>query len=221
MPQHLTLTSADGSQQHPLTVPTCWADVRLADYIRLLQQPTVPAIVVLCGISAEVLGSLAAQDAAYLGTCLSFLADDSVLTESLPQDGLTNIGAASYGQLLLVQQFMEQHPDEPVLFYAPWIYAVYESERVLGSFNSSQRMQLLYEATLARPITEVYADVLFMLGGWLTFTSATPPPMTTTPRPTMMSSMPAWKRWAHALAASLPWTRSAAATRSATGPSSN
>jgi hypothetical protein len=218
MPQHLSLVSTTG-QPHPLRVPTSWADLTLSDYIRWLRHPQEPSICVFCGLSEATLHQLAAADAAYLLHCLAFLEDESPLTGALPPPELADIGQASYGQLLLVQQFLDENPDQPFLFYAPYVYAVYESERRYGKDNSSAKLQQLYQDTLTAPLPEVYAPVVFTMGAWRHFTSATPPPPKTTPSPTTTNTRPASKSWATALARFFPWIRWRAETCSSTGTS--
>ncbi len=216
MPEQLTFTTPAGEQLHQELVPNNWGDVTLAQYIQLLSTPSTPAVFVLTSITAELLGKLQATEASYLVNCLAFREDDSVLTEALPSKDLVNIGSATYGELLAVQQFMERHPDQPSIFYAPWIYAVYESEKRFREKNSPEKMQQLYQDMLALPVTEAYADVVFMLGAWMRFTSATPPPPRTSASPTTTKSTPGLKSWVRGSGSSLPWTRWLAATRSNT-----
>jgi hypothetical protein len=215
MPQLLSLVSVTG-QRYELRVPTSWADVRLADYIHLLANPQRPRICVLSGLNEDTLYQLAADDAVYLLHCLSFLEDETPLTRALPPPDLADIGQASYGQLLLVQQFLEDNPHQPALFYAPYVYAVYESERRYGPDNSPEKLQQLYQDTLDAPLPQVFANLVFITGAWQNFNSATPPPPKTTPSPTTTNTRPASKNWAVALARFLPWTRWRAETRSNT-----
>jgi hypothetical protein len=215
MPQHLSLVSTTG-QHHPLRVPTNWADLSLSDYLRWLSHPHQPALCVFCGLSEATLHQLAAADAAYLLHCLAFLADERPLTGTLPAPDPAIIGQASYGQLLLVQQFLDENPNQPFLFYAPYVYAVYESERRYGTGNSPEKLQQLYHDTLAAPLPDVYAPLVFTLGAWQHFNSARLPPPKTTPSPTTTNTRRASKSWATALARFFPWTRWRAETRSNT-----
>jgi hypothetical protein len=218
MPQLLSLVSVTG-QRYELRVPTSWADVRLAEYIHLLANPQQPRLCVLSGLSEETLYQLAAADAVYLLHCLSFLEDETPLTSTLPSSELVTIGQASYGQLLLVQQFLEDNPHQPALFYAPYLYAVYESERRYGPENSPEKLQQLYQHTLDAPLPEVFANLVFMLGAWQNFKNATPPDPKITPSPTTTNTRPASTSWATALARCFPWTRWRAETRSSIGTS--
>jgi hypothetical protein len=215
MPQLLSLVSVTG-QRYELRVPTSWADVRLADYIHLLANPQQPRLCGLSGLSEETLYQLAADDAVYLLHCLSFLEDESPLTSALPSSELATIGQASYGQLLLVEKFLDENPDHPFLFYAPYVYAVYESERRYGPENSPEKLQQLYQHTLDAPLPQVFANLVFITGAWQNFKNATPPLPKTTPSPTTTNTRPVSKSWATALVRFLPWTRWRAETRSNT-----
>lgn len=183
MPLTLSLVTPDGEPAWHGAVPTSWADITVAQYLRLLTETELPRICVLTTLEEETLNQIAAQDAAYLFSCVAFVEDESELLELKPSPDLVDMGSASYGQLLLVQQFMAANPDQIMLAYAPWMYAVYESERQLRSFNSNARMQHLYEATLAAPLPTVYADLMAFLQAWSSFMrGSTRPQMTTNPK---------------------------------------
>lgn len=216
MPLSISLVTPDGHSACDLTVPTSWADVSVAQYLRLLTEPDLPRICILTDLEEDLLNRLAAQDATYLQVvCLDFLHHEEELAELKPTEGLADIGSSSYGQLLLVQQFMQANPDQIMMVYAPWILAVYESERQLKTFNSNARMQQLYEDTLAAPLPKVYADLVAFLQAWSNFMNATTKPMMTT-SPTMTSSTPAWKKYSSALGRFWSSIRSRKATRFAT-----
>lgn len=192
--QILHLTTPDGATAHTLHVPTSWADVTLAQYIRLCQQRSQPAILTLTDLSAEAFSQLAAQDAMYLNFLVEFTQDESELL-ALPAVAEMNLGAQPYGQLLLVQQFMEQHPNEPAIHAAPWLYAVYEAHKRYGQSNSADRMQELYAEMLARPVTEAFAECASFLLAWWRSTNATRPTPATIKSPMMTSTTRGWRNW--------------------------
>ncbi|WP_400190693.1 hypothetical protein [Hymenobacter sp. B81] len=192
----LTLSTADGTTQHTLQVPVSWHDVTLQEFIDW-QCSDEPAICCLAGISRAVLEQLAWQDAGYLLNLLSFAAE---LPNPPPAPDLVDPGEASYGQMLLVQQYLAEHPEKPDVWYAPRLYAIYRSQQVYRRYDQA-KIDAMDAAIRAAPVGEVLGSVLFTSAVWLLSTRATrPTPTTKTPGPTTPRSMPGWRSWATGLA---------------------
>lgn len=214
-----SIATQDGADPFSLFVPTCWADVTLAQFIRLITEPDTHPLCALTTLTAEQLDALHHGDVALLATRLDFTADTTDLMALTPSPDLPDVGSSTYGQLILANQYAEAHEGQPVLTLAPYLYALYRSQQLSGKYNET-KLQQMQTAILAAPVTEVYADVVFILAAWQHFTSATLPkkPLMWTNTLTTKST-PGWKRWVSNLGRLPRWIRSAVATRSSTGNS--
>ena len=203
----LTLTSQTG-EAHTLSVPTSWADVSLGQFIDW-QCSDQPALVCLAGITSEQLERLDWGDAGYLLNLLAFATE---LPDPPAAPDLKDVGEASYGQMVVATQYLAAHSDKPLVYCAPYLYALYRSRDVYGRYDEAKVEQMRL-AILAEPVDQVLGSVLFFLGrAWLSLTSTprTPP---TPPSPRMMSWTRAWKSCRSALASCLPrmrWRRPSA-----------
>ncbi|WP_400190692.1 hypothetical protein [Hymenobacter sp. B81] len=213
-------TTPDGAECFNLQVPTSWADVTLAQYLRLLTEPDAHPLCILTILTPAQLDRLHYTHVAILAHRLEFLADTAALSERASAPDLPDVGDSTYGQMVLATQYLEQHADQPLLACAPYLYALYRHQQLLGRYDEV-RLAEMEAAVLAAPVPDVYADLVFILAAWQRSTSATLPTsrMTWTSTPTT-NSTPVWKTWLRSLACLRPWTRSAAATRPNTRPSS-
>jgi hypothetical protein len=213
-----TIATQDGANPFPLAVPTCWADVTLAQFIRLITEPDTHPLCALTTLTPEQLDALHTGDVALLSARLDFTANTTELTALTPSVDLPEVGKSTYGQLLLATQHLQAHEGQPDLLAAPYLYALYRSQQISGKYDE-QRLEQMQAAVLAAPVTEVYADVVFILAAWQHFTSATLPTQTMLPTrettPTM-NLMPELRTWARGLGRLPRWIRSAGATRSNT-----
>ncbi|TGD82860.1 hypothetical protein [Hymenobacter wooponensis] len=214
MRHELSLTSADGTETITLQVPTSWDDVTLQQYIDY-QCSEEPAVCQLAGITQAQLDRLVYTDAGYLINLLAFAAE---LPDPPLSEGMRDPGAATYGQMVLANQYIEEHPDQPHIFYAPYLYALYRTREVYGR-NDQGKEEQMRQAILQQPVGQCLSDVLFIYAGWLTSMSATPQVPKTLPSQTMTSWKPDWKNWGSVLARCLPSMRSAAPS-AAPGPTS-
>lgn len=192
MKYELTLTS--GAETIVLHVPTTWDDVTLQQYIdwQCSEQPTVCC---LAGITPPQLAALAWQDAEYLLHLLAFAAE--VPTPPL-SEGLTDPGAATYGQLVLANQHFEQNPGKPAIWYAPYLYALYRCREVYGR-NDQGKEAAMREAILQAPVGRCLSEVLFMWAAWQISLSATLPTPPTSLIPPTTKTKPGWKSWGSGL----------------------
>lgn len=201
MRHSLTLTTADGAETVALSVPTTWDDVSLQQYIDW-QCSAEAAIIVLSGITPAQLDRLAWRDASYLLNLLAFAAElpDPPLSEGLP-----DVGACSYGTLLLVNAYLEANPGKPDVWYAPYFYALYRHQQVYGKYDEGKLEQMRL-AILEEPVGKCLNDVLFCWAGWLLSMRDTSPPPPTLPSPTMTSWMQGLRNWARGLGRTSPST---------------
>jgi hypothetical protein len=204
MRHDLTLTTLDGAETVILSVPTSWADVTLQQFIDW-QCSDRPAIEVLGGITTEQLHRLGVNDAGYLLNLLAFAVE---LPDPPVTPGLKDVGEASYGQMVLATQYLQQHPDKPLIWCAPYLYALYRSREVFGQ-HSDTRMAEMEAAIRLEPVDVVLGDVLFTLGSvWLSLSSTLPTPSPLPKSPRMTRWMRAWKRFWSSSAKSSPSTAS-------------
>jgi hypothetical protein len=190
----LTLTTADGKEQIVLQVPTSWYDVTLQQYIDY-QCSAESAVCCLAGISQQLLDRLVWTDAQYLINLLAFAAH---LPDPPVSDDMVDPGAATYGQLVLANQYLEENPGMPQVWYAPYIYALYRCREVWGR-NDEGKEEAMREAILQEPVGKCLSDVLFMYAAYLSSTSEMPQTLKTMPSPTTKSTMPGWKSFLSAL----------------------
>ncbi|KUG06893.1 hypothetical protein [Solirubrum puertoriconensis] len=190
----VTLTTATGQPLRQVPVPTSWADVTLAQYLRLVTEPDTPPMSILTGLSMEEIDSLAVQDGLRLSTVLGSLGSDTQLLNRQESEGLPDVGSSSYGLHILAMQHLQALDGKAEILAAPYLYALYRSHQLYGK-HDAQKLEQMRQAVLGSPVTEVWPDVVFIYGGWLLLTSATPPaPVTTTPK-TTTGSKPAGKIW--------------------------
>jgi hypothetical protein len=202
MRHELTLTPSDGSEPLILSVPTSWHDVTLQQYIDW-QCSTEPAICCLAGITKAQLEQLPWEEAGYLLNLLAFAAE---LPDAPVSPDLVAVGDATYGQMIAVQQYLEANPDQPEIWYAPFLYALYRSRQLYGSYDPA-RIEAMRAAILQEPVGQVFGDLTFTWAVWLLSTSATPPTPKRLWSPTTTKKKPAWKSWWSVLASCLPSTR--------------
>ncbi|GGG34099.1 hypothetical protein [Hymenobacter glacieicola] len=194
MRHSLTLTSADGSESVILSVPTTWDDVTLQQYIDW-QCSEEPAVCVLAGISQQQLDRLAWLDAQYLLNLLAFAAETP---EPPVSEGLKDPGSATYGQLVLANQYFEEHPDKPTIWYAPYIYALYRCREVWGRNDQGKEAEM-HQAILQEPVGKCLSNVLFMYASWLSSTNVMLATPRTMPSPARKNTTPAWRSFLTAL----------------------
>lgn len=211
MPTSLTLTTPDASESWPVTVPTRWADVSLAQYVALYTQPDASPVEVLCGLPAGTLERLSVQAVGHLATLLDFATDPNPVLELLPTPGLPDIGSLSYGTLLLAQQYLAANPDKPALFYMPRLLALYRQTMLWGHADNADRLAACEAALLAGPVTEAYPDAAFFLASLRRLQSGMPPTPTTSPRPKTRSSKPGAKSSVNGSGRFSAWMRRLAA----------
>lgn len=141
MTYSLPLTTPDGAEAFALAVPTQWADVTLAQFVTLCApaaQEARTAAEILCGLAAGTLENLAVRDVAYLTTLLTFAADPAPVLELLPTPGLPDVGTLPYGTLLLAQQHLSAHADQPPLFHFPHLLALYRVQLAFGKYDAAR-----------------------------------------------------------------------------------
>ena len=206
----LILASLDSAEQWPVTVPTRWADVSLAQFVTLYTQPDAAPVEVLCQLPAGTLERLSVQAVEQLATLLTFATDTSPVLEALPTPGLPDIGSLSYGTLLLAQQYLTANPARPASFYMPRLLALYRMELVYGKYLAA-KVTACEAALLATPVTETYPDAAFFLASLRRLQRGTPPTSPTTASPAMKSSTRAVKSWAKGSGRFSAWMRRLAA----------
>lgn len=183
MPTTLSLFTLDGQLAQELLVPTKWADVSLAQFLALYApEPadTRRPAEILCGLDAGGLDDLAADDVSYLSNLLAFSLDAADVLALLPTPGLPDIGSLSYGTVLLAQQYVQANSERPALTHAPYLCALYRMQLAYGKYLPA-KVEACFEALLASPVTEVYADCSFFLISYQRWLNATPPTPTTSP----------------------------------------
>jgi hypothetical protein len=210
----LTLTTPDGATVHSLLVPTCWADVTLAQFVALfapVADESRSQAEVLVGLPAGGLGQLAFDDVAYLSTLLAFATDPADVLALLPTPGLPDIGTLPYGSFLLAQQHVQGNADRPALASMPHLLALYRQTMLWGNADNSARLAACEEALLAAPVTEVYADAAFFLNCYQQLVHATRPTRPTTTSPKTRKSTRALKSLANGSGRFSAWMRRLAA----------
>ncbi|GAA4362158.1 hypothetical protein GCM10023185_29820 [Hymenobacter saemangeumensis] len=209
MPQHITLTPVSGGPLRTLSVPTSWADITLADFLRLQQEGATgetSVLAILLGLDVATVECIRAVDVAYLCHCLAFVLDASELLALPASADLPDIGAESYGLLRLATDHVQDLPEgTPGIVAGPYLYALYRCQQLYGKVDDA-KVEAMRQAVLAEPVTTVYADVAFFLSSYRHAISGTRP----TPTMPSTSKMPSWmralKRWASASVDSLPST---------------
>ncbi|WP_324671051.1 hypothetical protein [Hymenobacter sp. GOD-10R] len=193
MPQTFTLTYSDGRPNTELTVPTSWRDVTTAQYLRLMAgtDTTTPVLCVLTDLTEADLGKLAATDAVYLNNCLAFAEDQTELHALTATPGLPDVGAASYGKLLLSQQYIESIQDDAHGFAAAaYMLALYS----LPDDVKEEVLEAEHQGVLGLSITETYANLNFIWGRFLSFTQGTKATPATALNPTTTKRKPGSRR---------------------------
>jgi hypothetical protein len=208
MPQHFTLTPADGSDALAITVPTSWADVALDTFLSLqaagLGEPELLAL--LLDLDVATVERISANDAAYLINCLGFVMDASELYERPHAPDLPYIGPSPYGLLAVAQQHVQALPEgSPALAAAPFLYALYRSHQIYGKVDDA-KLEAMRLAVLAAPVTEVFADVAFFLQSYRRATSGISQSQKTLSSPKKKNTKRGWKSWVRDLVSSSPST---------------
>jgi hypothetical protein len=176
--RYFTIVPLGDTEPIPLTLPTQWEEVSLAQYIRLVTEPKTDPLVILTGLSPEQVGRVYEGDRLLMLGELTFLRNANELLELEPSANLPDVGSSTYGQLLLANQYAEEQEGQPEILCAPYFYALYSSHQQLGKYSEAHVGELL-TATLARPVTQVYADVVFIWAAWQLSASAMLPLKTT------------------------------------------
>lgn len=201
MRHDLTLSTADASEQHVLSVPTTWDDVSVQQYLDW-QSSDQPALCALAGLTQAQLERLPLDEAGYLLNLLAFATEQP---DSPASPDLVDVGSATYGEMLLVQQHLAAHPDQPEIWYAPYLYALYRSRQVYGVV-SDEKLEQMRAAVLEQPIGQVMGDLLFTYAAWRLSTSATPRTPRTLPSPTTTKAKLGWRNWLRGLGFCSPST---------------
>lgn len=90
-------------------------------------------------------------DAQYLMNLLAFTAETP---EPPVSPDLRDPGAATNGQLVLANQYFEDHPGKPDIWYAPYIYALYRCREVYGR-NDQSKEEMMREDILQESARQI------------------------------------------------------------------
>ena len=145
-------------------IPTGWPDVSLAHYLALASPTPPPAELLLTGLSSAQWASLDEADRAALSRQLLFVLDEQPLPQLLPTPGLYEVGRCAYGLYQLAQKQLAATPDAHPLAHGAYLYALYRVP--LGTTPTPAEVEAAHAAVLAQPVTEVYADCLFLLASY-------------------------------------------------------
>ena len=164
MPATLTLTTVAGQLLSSVVMPTCLADVTLAQWIAFVTPNSPEADAVMTGLSPEVLATLSEADRAHILDLLLFLTDAPVLRQLLPTPGLYEVGHCAYGLSEKASNYFAAHPELTRLAQGAYLYTLYREP--LDWRTAPAQIAAAHAAVLAQPVTAVYADCQHFINSW-------------------------------------------------------